>query len=152
MASIYVIGSLRNPQVPEVARTLRAYGHEVYDDWYAAGPHADDWWRKYEIQRGRNFLEALQGWAARHTFENDKRHLDECDTAVLVMPGGKSSHLELGYMAGQKKNTYILFPRGLPRRFDVMVRFATGAFQSVDELVVALSQRASNVAPWSSDR
>lgn len=36
MTSIYIIGSLRNPQVPKVAKALRLYGFEVFDDWYAA--------------------------------------------------------------------------------------------------------------------
>jgi len=39
---LYLIGSLRNPRVPEVAEILRWNGHLVFDDWYAAGPEADD--------------------------------------------------------------------------------------------------------------
>ena len=39
---LYVIGSLRNPAVPQVAKRLREAGFLVFDDWYAAGPEADD--------------------------------------------------------------------------------------------------------------
>jgi len=30
---IYLIGSLRNPAVPEVAQKMRAVGIDVFDDW-----------------------------------------------------------------------------------------------------------------------
>ena len=39
---------------------------EVFDDWYAAGPEADDYWKSYEINRGRDYIDALSGRAARH--------------------------------------------------------------------------------------
>ena len=61
MSKIYLIGSLRNPRVPEIAAKLRDAGHVVFDDWFAAGPEADDWWQKYEIARGHNFKEGLAG-------------------------------------------------------------------------------------------
>lgn len=138
--SIYLIGSLRNPQVPVLAGQLRRAGHDVFDDWYAAGPEADDHWMHYEQQeRGHSFAEALQGYAAGHVFEFDKAHLDRCGTAVLLLPAGKSGHLELGYMIGQGKKGYILLD-GEPERFDVMYKFATGVFTNVDDLLAALAK------------
>lgn len=116
---IYVIGSLRNPDVPEVANYLRTRGFEVFDDWYAAGPEADDKWMAYEKGRGRNFIGALRGEAARHVFQFDREHLETSDAAVLVMPAGKSGHLELGYIAGRGKPTALLL-KDEPERFDVM--------------------------------
>lgn len=135
--TIYLIGSLRNPAVPEVAARLRRLGHEVFDDWYAAGPEADDRWRDYEQQRGHNFAEALRGHAARHVFEYDKSHLDRCDAAVMLLPAGKSGHLEFGYILGQGKPGYILLPSE-PERFDVMYNFATGVFTNEEDLWMTL--------------
>ena len=43
MSKIYTIGSLRNEKVPLIANALRDAGHEVFDDWYGAGPEADDY-------------------------------------------------------------------------------------------------------------
>ena len=37
MSKIYLIGSLRNPSIPETAAKLRDAGHEVFDDWFSAG-------------------------------------------------------------------------------------------------------------------
>lgn len=131
MGKIYLIGSLRNPEVPRVAELLRKEtGHEVFDDWYAVGPEADDYWKAYEEARGRSYSEALSGYAARHIFNFDKHHLDTSDAAVLVYPAGKSAHLELGYMVGRGKPTIIFLDR--PDRWDVMTQFA-GAVVDTEE-------------------
>jgi nucleoside 2-deoxyribosyltransferase len=134
---IYIIGSLRNPQVPEVANRLRAERFEVFDDWYAAGPEADDKWREYEQQRGRTYVEALDGAAAKNVFHFDLRNLEKSDAAVLVLPAGKSGHLELGWMAGRGKLTYVLMPEE-DVRWDVMYQFANRVVTSVGGLVGAL--------------
>jgi hypothetical protein len=139
MAIVYLIGSLKNPRVPEVAAVLREHGYDVVDDWYAPGPDADDYWQAYERQRGRTFREALKGLHARHVFEFDKYHLDRCDIAILVMPAGRSAHLELGYAIGRGKHGFILLDRE-PERFDVMYAFPKDVVYTVDELVEALGR------------
>lgn len=132
--SLYLIGSLRNPEVPKIANLLRQTGIDVFDDWYAAGPEADDYWRDYEQKvRGHDFKTALRGFPARHVFEFDKHHLDRCDAGLLVLPAGRSGHLELGYIVGSGKPGYILLA-GEPDRFDVMYGFATEVFTSVQEM------------------
>lgn len=133
---IYLIGSLRNPKVTALAQLLRSHGHEVFDDWMAAGPEADDKWREYEIERGRTYVEALRGNAARHVFEYDRQWLNRCDTGVLLCPAGKSGHLELGYLLGQGKRGFILLDS--PDRWDVMYQFATKVCSSPKELLEAL--------------
>ena len=137
MKSIYLIGSLRNPAVPLLAEDLRFAGFDVFDDWYAAGPEADDRWRDYENARGHTYAQALQGYAAQHVFRFDKYHLDRCDAAVLLMPCGKSGHLELGYMIGQGKPGFVLFDE-IPERYDVMLAFASGVFVDQSSLTEAL--------------
>jgi len=143
MSSIYLIGSLRNPKVPEVAAKLRADGHDVFDDWFAAGPEADDYWKKYEQERGHNYKEALAGYAADHVYKFDKHHIDRCDIAILMLPAGKSGHLELGYAIGKGKNGYILFDDGVPAdRWDVMYLFAKAVFFDTDSLIKELNGNA----------
>lgn len=131
--SIYVIGSLRNPEVPVVAQGLRAIGWDAFDDWFAAGPEADDRWRDYEKARGHNFKQALEGHAVRNVYQFDKTHLDRCDEALLVLPAGKSGHLELGYAMGKGKPGYILLD-GEPERYDAMYRYADAVFVTREEL------------------
>jgi hypothetical protein len=134
LKSVYLVGSLRNPEVLVVAEKLRQAGFEVFDDWMAAGPEADDYWLKYEKQKGVGMKEALQSHAAKHVFEFDKYHLDRCDMAVLLLPAGKSGHLEVGYMAGKGKPTFALFD-GEPDRWDVMYQFLSSVHFSVDTLI-----------------
>lgn len=135
---IYIMGSLRNPQVPNIVRAMRLSGLDVWAEWYAAGEYADDAWRDYEKSQGRSFTEALyEGDAARHVFDFDREHLEAADAAVLLAPAGKSAHLELGWVLGQGKPGYILLDD--PDRWDVMYLFSTGVFTSLVDLIDALS-------------
>ena len=141
---IYVIGSLRNPAVTSISGKLRGLGYEVFDDWYAAGPEADDKWRDYEKERGRTYIEALvHGHAAEHVYSYDKYHLDTSDAAILVLPAGRSGHLELGYMIGRNCPSFILLDN--PDRWDVMYKFADVVTQ--DEATLLSAVRA--IAPVS---
>lgn len=139
MKSVYIIGSLRNEKIPYVGNLLRENGYDAFDDWYGAGHEADDKWRDYEKERGRTHKQSLYGYAARHTFAFDKCHLDRCDLAVLVMPAGKSGHLELGYFCGSGKPGFIYFDQ-TPERYDVMHQFATDIFTSDEEMLHGLEQ------------
>ena len=136
---IYIIGSLRNKKIPHLAKELRKFGFDVFDDWFSPGPEADEFWRKYEKVRGSTYKEALNNWAAKHVFEFDKHHIDASDIGVLIMPAGKSGHLELGYMIGQGKPGFILFEEE-PERWDVMHQFATTICVSMKELETELKK------------
>jgi hypothetical protein len=135
---VYIIGSLRLPLIREVAATLRADGHDVHDDWHAAGERSDDIWKEYEQGRGRTFVEALKGRHAQNVFEYDKKWLDWAEAVVLVLPAGRSGHLELGYSAGQGKRTHILLD-GSEDRWDVMYKFADQVHDSLTSLKEALN-------------
>jgi hypothetical protein len=137
--SIYVIGSLANSEIPKFANELQTQGFEAFADWYSPGPDADNYWRDYSKARGLTYKQALQSHGARMIFEFDKSHLDRCDAAVMLMPAGKSGHLELGYTIGRGKPGYILFD-GEPERYDVMTQFATGIFFSKEELFEELKK------------
>ena len=135
--SIYVIGSLRNNGVPDVAKELRGCGLDAFDSWFAAGPEADDCWKAYEVSKGCSYRDALRGYAAQHVFSFDKHHLNRCDAAILVLPAGRSGHLELGYVSGLGKPSFILLDEDYIEdgRFDVMYNFATEIFQNKEEMI-----------------
>ena len=130
---VYLIGSLRNKNLPQLANELRTLGFEVFDDWFSPGPKADEFWRMYEKIRGSTYKQALNNWAGKHIFEFDKFHLDRADIGVLYMPAGISGHLELGYMIGTGKKCFILFDKE-PERWDIMYQFATGVCFNPKEL------------------
>lgn len=139
--SVYLIGSLRNPQVPVVGNALRAAGYDAFDQWFGGGRDADEEFLRYARVRGWSYAEALASEAVENTFEFDYRHLVRCRAAVLVAPAGKSAHMELGWVIGSGKPGFVLFPAE-PERFDVMYRFClknggTVCF-SLDELLTKL--------------
>jgi len=137
--SIYLIGSLKNSNIPLLGNKLRKLGFDVFDDWFSPGPEADDFWRKYEKLRGRTYSEALKGYAGTHIYHFDRTHVDRCDIGVLYMPAGKSAHLELGFMLGSGKKGYVLFDKE-PERWDVMYQFATGVYFNLKDLTTALKK------------
>ena len=132
---IYLIGSLRNSQIPWIAEQFREDGHRVFDDWFSAGPGADDAWKAHEEFKGRSLIEALLAPAAQHVLDFDNKWLDWCDTAILAMPAGKSAHLELGSQIGARKDTHVLFPKDTNlQRWDVMYGKANGVWASIHSL------------------
>lgn len=142
---LYLIGSLRNKEVPVTAAYIRkSTGLDVFDDWYAAGPEADDYWQKYEQGRGNGYSEALKGHAANHVYQYDKSHLDSSDIAVLMLPAGKSGHLEFGYMIGKGKKGIIYIPEQEPERWDVMYLFADKVVHKKEDLISAINELSAD--------
>ena len=120
---IYIIGALKNDNIPKIAEKLSLKSkYDIFDQWITPGPDADQFLFQYAKQRGWNYKEALTCYAARNNFEFDKRHIDSSDIVIMVMPAGKSAHLELGYSIGQGKEAHILFDAE-PERFDLMYNF-----------------------------
>lgn len=120
--------------VPHLGVWLREHSFEIFDDWHGTGPEADDKWMEYEKLRGRSYKEALAGEAAQMIFRFDKSHIDTSDIGVMVMPAGKSAHMELGYMIGCGKPGFIFFEKE-PDRYEVMHNFATAIVFGKEELL-----------------
>ena len=76
---------------------------------------------------------------SRRAFEEDKKWLDWADVCLLVLPSGKSAHLEAGYAKGQGKLLIIWqneFPKG---EFDVMYGFADLITESTSVIIEFLA-------------
>lgn len=119
---IYLIGSMRNDGITGLAQQIRALNVEVFDDWMSPGPEADDFWQAYEKFRGRSYKEAINGHHAKTVFTFDHAHLSQADAVILLMPAGKSAHMELGWAIAKGKRAYVLFDKE-PERYDIMYRF-----------------------------
>ncbi len=130
----YIIGSLRNPEIPAIHRRLAYAGLVPFSEWFAAGPEADDRWRDYETALGTSYRVALELPHARTVFDFDRDHQRISHAALLVNPTGRSGHLELGVMIGEGKPGYILLS-GKEDRWDVMYRYATLVTDELDEIV-----------------
>jgi hypothetical protein len=114
---VYVASSWRNEARQQmVVRALRHAGHEAYDFRRPApegtpGAAGFSWTEidgGHETWSPAQFREALNHQVAERGFGFDMNALRECDVCVLVMPCGRSAHLELGWAAGAGKRTYVL--------------------------------------------
>lgn len=148
--NVYVIGALKNENIPVIANKIRKLGYDVFDDWYSAGPEADDYFNDYRQKRGMNYKDALNSFAAKHIFNFDKSHLDRSDIVILVMPAGKSGHLELGYAIGKGKKGYILFDKE-PERLDQMHQFADEIFLNETDLLKKLTPTYAYTKDYEAD-
>lgn len=142
---IYLIGSLRNTKIPDIANDLEEMlpGVEVFDDWFAPGPEADDFFKAWAQRRSMTYEEALRSEAAKHIFQFDKHHIDSADMVVAVMPFGKSGGIELGYCIGSGKPGFILLEDN-EERWDIMFQFATGCYINLEDL-------ARDISAWFQD-
>lgn len=133
---VYLGGSLRNrADILRVSLALRSHGFNVFNDWLSSGEHTDDKWRELEQAQGRTFAEALKGPYAKNVFEFDLFWLGQAAAFVLVLPAGKSAHMELVHMVkGERKPAYVLMEEE-PERWDIMLQWATALCTSIEELV-----------------
>lgn len=135
---VYIISSLKNKdRVIPLANALEANGISPFMDWICPGPDADDFLRDYYKARGKTYKEILSSAAAQNIYQFDKKWLDRSDAVVLLMPCGRSAHIEMGYARGKDKPTYILFEQE-PERVDVMYNYATDVFFDKSKLITTL--------------
>jgi hypothetical protein len=148
---LYLIGSLRNERIPELAKKIRKDNPdvEVFDDWYSAGPEADDCWKEHQQFKGLDYRQALSGPAARNVFSFDKKHLDRSTHAILVLPAGRSGHMEIMYAAyGVGCKTAILLDTK-DERWDVMYQFIPTVMHSDKEINSWLTSQEEKMTPRS---
>ena len=113
MSRIYVATSWRNEEQPNMVNMLRADGHEVYDFRNPLGQAGFGWeqidpeWQDWTISQYR---QALRHPLAEEGFQSDFSAMQWADTFVLMLPCGKSAHLELGWAIGKRKRTAIYMP------------------------------------------
>jgi hypothetical protein len=139
---IYVASSWRNSYQPEVVKALRDEGFDCYDFRHpASGDDGFHWseidpaWQSWTPQQYRD---ALQHPLAQVGFAQDKLALQTADATVLVLPCGRSSHLELGYAKGLGQHTAVLMLE--PCEAELMYLLCDQVCLTFDELVVFLRE------------
>lgn len=134
---IYLASSWRNISQGDMVRTLRLAGHEVYD---FKNPRPGDngfGWREVDPDWQRwtpsVFREGLTHPVACAGFKSDFDAMKWADACVLLLPCGRSAHIEAGYFVGANKPLYIvLAPDNEP---ELMYLMANGIFVNPGELL-----------------
>lgn len=129
---IYVASSWRNPFYDRILATLRGDGHECYDfkedgfGWNELDPKWASW-------SPTDYAKKVMAPRSLEHFGQDFRALNWANTCVLILPCGRSAHLEAGYAIGQGKETHILLH---PDKFEpeLMYLMAAQLYTDLDDM------------------
>jgi D-serine dehydratase len=146
---IYLASSWRNPYQPNMVDLLREHGHQVYDfrnpseGWDNgtgvtkgfAWSDLDPEWKDWDNESYRALL--LGHPVAALGFESDWQAMQWANTGVLLLPSGRSAHIEAGYFTGAGKELHIVLTD--PQEPELMYRMATAIHLGGRELVAALA-------------
>lgn len=138
MARVYLASSWRNELQPIVLRALRGAGHEVYDfrnppsgvpgfAWSEIDPNWKDWTAAEYRKHLTTHPIAARGYMS------DLRGMEWADTCVLLLPCGRSAHLEAGWFCGRGKRCLILTQDG--EEPELMALMATDICTSLQEVL-----------------
>lgn len=136
---VYVASSWRNPLQQEVVKVLRLRtSFMVYDFRHPNGPSSsgfawsdiDPDWQNWTPAQ---YIAALYHPIAKEGYRRDITALKECARCILVLPSGRSAHLELGYAAGMGKECAILTCDG--QEPELMAKMAGYIATDIDSLV-----------------
>lgn len=161
---VYVASSWRNEFQPDIVSHLRQMGCEVYDfknphsvtgidygtegkgfHWSDLDPE-DPNWRAWPPEKFRKLLDHP---LAKSGFASDKAAMEWADVFVLLMPCGRSAHLEAGWAVGQGKPTAIFLDR--QNEPELMYKFADVCVTSTFELEswIRVNQKVNRRKPES---
>ncbi len=140
MNKIYVASSWRNKRQQAIVQRLRSVGHEVYDfrnpesgntgfHWSEIDPEWQQW-------TADEYRLALDKPVAQSGFACDFDAMQWADTCVLVLPCGRSAHIEAGWFVGAGRRLLILLD-GNPEP-ELMYKMADHICIDLDEVIVAL--------------
>jgi nucleoside 2-deoxyribosyltransferase len=133
---IYVASSWRNTIQPGVVNDLRNDGHDVYDFRQPVpgdnGFHWSEIDKAWQTWSPSQFRLSLTHDLAESGFRKDAVAMRESDVCVLVLPCGRSAHLEAGYFVGAGKPLFILLDDDSEP--ELMYKMATGICAAMGEL------------------
>lgn len=149
MTHIYLASSWRNEGQRAALLTLRNAGHPTYDfrnpedNWRTAvtgdssgGFRWSDIDEEWERWSPWAFRVALHEPISDEGFRRDFDAMQAADVGILLLPSGRSAHIEAGYFAGHPDKRLFVVVDELPEP-ELMYRLADGVFLSIDELLKA---------------
>lgn len=145
---IYVASSWRNDYQPVVVRELRDAGHEIYDfknsEWNGSGFHWSEIDPEYRNWSFSEYEKALTHDLAEAGFNSDMDAMRWADACVLVLPCGRSAHLELGWFVGQGKSTCVLYPLNDEIEPELMTKMCDAQFCRLIDVITWASVEESS--------
>ena len=99
--NIYVVSSWKNARYPSIIRTLREAGHSVFDFRNSHGSPSVEF--EADFAGSCDYKAFLSSDIAVKAFRTDYSAMSSVDACVLVLPSGRSSHIEAGWFIGRDK-------------------------------------------------
>lgn len=141
---IYLASSWRNSLFPMTVALLREQGYKVYDFRNPPSKTAFTWkdidpgWKDWTADQ---YLSALRHPIAEAGFKSDMGAMEWADACVLLLPCGRSAHLEAGWFAGKGKPVFIMTHDG--EEPELMAKMANSVCSSFSDLLAALDKYRS---------
>ena len=150
---IYVASSWKNNYQQSVVNTLRSYNIKCYDFRNPEDSKGFSWAEVLPVYSEgadpngdislSDYFEALEHPRAIEGYNADFAAMQKADLFLLVLPCGRSAHLELGWAVGQGKRTIILFEDSLtPVTPELMYRMVDFFAHNMSDLLWCLGVEA----------
>ena len=136
----FIASRWRNKDIVlELTRKLREKGKNVYcfieseaSQKYVEVLHKD-------TEKQMEILEAIENWREdkriRELFEGDMNALRESEAVVLLLPAGKSSHIEAGVAYGLKKKLILI---GEQKEAETLYLIFNEVYRTIDDFITSL--------------
>ncbi len=135
---IYVASSWRNDYQQNVVKILRELGHDVYDfrnlhegNTGFSWSQIDENWQNWTTDE---YINALDNPIAQYGYKCDFEAMQWADTCVLVLPSGRSAHIEAGWFSGcTVRKLYIYSP--IKQEPELMYKIGDGIISNEKDLI-----------------
>lgn len=151
MSRIYVSSSWRNELQPTLVALLREHGHKVYDFRHPEGRNDRNVWEgvtaslhlgtayQQGILTAGDYDRMLMETTVKERFLDHFNAMNDADTCILLLPCGRSSHVEAGYMAGAGKRVFV-YDTSHHVTPELMYLTFDGYFHEEEDLLKALDE------------
>jgi len=134
---IYLASSWRNKFQQTIVARLRRDGFDVYDfrnppkslplqSWNLVRKNWQSWTKQ-------DYIQSLKHPIAVEAYYSDFNAMEQADICVLLLPSGRTAHVEAGYMKGTGKPVYVLDFDENPA-VELMFKIFDGIFLSYGDL------------------
>ncbi len=141
---IYLASSWRNKHQEGILKELRLQGYEVYDFKHPqVGDPGFQWskidenWQEWTMEQYRKNL--LIDDYAQFGFNRDFDAMKNADICVLLLPCGRSAHLEAGWMKGAGKKVIAFIPPDERIEPELMYGLLDGIVLCIQDLIKELN-------------
>ena len=97
MSRIYIASSWKNKFQQQLVEELRKRGHKVYDFKHPNGRNDVPVWESVSVTQN-----------LRSAYVEKCAAMQDADTCILLLPAGRSSHIEAGHMNGMGKRVFVM--------------------------------------------